>query len=341
MSLLGKILALLNVLAALMFLVLASMDVQKRQEWSRAVFLHQLVIDGLPLEGPEPWSHPKGYASTELSEDILRDLFQKVKGGAELGGGPVDSQQAELKRVWSVLQERIGELDSAAKKKERLRTILTTLARVGDERDAVLARASDPKVTPDDLMNDLRRRFEAAEQPLRVGSDPQRDAAEKRLAIAQLLYSLSPEPEWQYRVMLVVGLDVYSFETERQAETLSDMVARTQRLVADDRLAFEIQFRRLVQQRTQVLAEQVAQLTAVLENQKKLTDKHSTLVKARMTDIEELKVQLEKAQEATRKALAVQGELEKDLFFKQREMGLAAGENARLEREIRLLELGQ
>ena len=47
MSLLGKVLALLNVLAAVGFFYLATADRAKRQSWAYAVYRHQLAIDGL------------------------------------------------------------------------------------------------------------------------------------------------------------------------------------------------------------------------------------------------------------------------------------------------------
>src|SRR5262249_18284730 len=49
-SLLTVILCVLNVAAAAGFTFLLVMDYQKRQSWSRAVFLHDLKITGLPLK---------------------------------------------------------------------------------------------------------------------------------------------------------------------------------------------------------------------------------------------------------------------------------------------------
>ncbi len=53
MSLLGKILALVNILAAVGFIYLAASDYGKRQQWSYAVYRHDLAINGLPLDEKE------------------------------------------------------------------------------------------------------------------------------------------------------------------------------------------------------------------------------------------------------------------------------------------------
>ena len=50
MTLLGKILAALNVLAALAFATLLVMAYGKRQAWSFAVFRHDVQLLGLPIE---------------------------------------------------------------------------------------------------------------------------------------------------------------------------------------------------------------------------------------------------------------------------------------------------
>src|SRR5262245_44888888 len=53
MSLFGKILAVLNVLAAIAFVVLAAMDYQRRQDWSFAVLRHDIALRGLPVNEDE------------------------------------------------------------------------------------------------------------------------------------------------------------------------------------------------------------------------------------------------------------------------------------------------
>src|SRR5438105_2771952 len=49
MAMFGKILAVLNVLAAIGFLVVAGVDYDKRQNWAYSHYTHQLVVFGLPI----------------------------------------------------------------------------------------------------------------------------------------------------------------------------------------------------------------------------------------------------------------------------------------------------
>src|SRR5436305_12465925 len=65
MSLFGKVLAFLNVLGVLGLAALASMDYARRQAWAYAVFRHDLVVDGLPLD-------------RQATDDQGRPLYEKV-----------------------------------------------------------------------------------------------------------------------------------------------------------------------------------------------------------------------------------------------------------------------
>src|SRR5262249_6796367 len=53
MSLLGKILAIFNVLAAVAFFYVASIDWAKHEAWADAALQHDLVIQGLPVDDQE------------------------------------------------------------------------------------------------------------------------------------------------------------------------------------------------------------------------------------------------------------------------------------------------
>ena len=50
MSILGKLLAVGNVLVAVGFLSLAAMDWAKRHAWTYAVYRHELALTGLPID---------------------------------------------------------------------------------------------------------------------------------------------------------------------------------------------------------------------------------------------------------------------------------------------------
>ena len=53
MSGFGKLLAVLNVLAAIAFVVFAGMDWGQRQRWAYAAYLHDVIVDGLPIDDKE------------------------------------------------------------------------------------------------------------------------------------------------------------------------------------------------------------------------------------------------------------------------------------------------
>src|SRR5947209_19631368 len=99
MSMLGRILLFLNVLAALGFFVVAGMDWGKRYQWAEAALEHRLVVDGLPLDDAAKDREGKP-ASKDLREDTVKKLF------ASAGGPPVHTQIEEVKRIKDELQKR-------------------------------------------------------------------------------------------------------------------------------------------------------------------------------------------------------------------------------------------
>src|SRR5688500_10970007 len=73
MSLLGKILAVLNLLAAGGFLYLAVLDYSIRQQWSYALFRHDIALLGMPVdrEDRDDRGRPRYLAMNEaLAEEL-------------------------------------------------------------------------------------------------------------------------------------------------------------------------------------------------------------------------------------------------------------------------------
>src|SRR5262245_6408073 len=99
MTLFGKILAALNVLAAAAFAFLFLMAHGQRQTWSYAVFRHDLALQGLPLEGDQAnlGLPPDRILPQHLEEDTLKSAFR------DSGGDPVKTQDEEVKRVQTKL----------------------------------------------------------------------------------------------------------------------------------------------------------------------------------------------------------------------------------------------
>ena len=112
MGLLGKTLAILNVLAAVGFLVVAIMDYGKQRAWSTLTFQQDLLIHGLPLD--------------EEEKDFTGEVISKKIGPATLdqlqtGGQPVTNQVAEVKTLKSTIGDNWGG-DEASNARRRLKS---------------------------------------------------------------------------------------------------------------------------------------------------------------------------------------------------------------------------
>jgi hypothetical protein len=98
MSLLGKILAFLNIIGAAGFVYLASLDYAKRHTWAAQVFRADLLLQGLPLDAEA--RTPEGEPIVDLiTEDTKKALFPVPPA--------VFTQEDEVRRVQSEVQSRI------------------------------------------------------------------------------------------------------------------------------------------------------------------------------------------------------------------------------------------
>src|SRR5262245_47048625 len=175
MSMLGKILAVVNILAAIGFIYLAASDYGKRQQWSYAVYRHDLAIDGLPLDEKE--TDLDGVARVKnLNQATQADMFQPA------GGQPVTTQLAEVLRVQNALHARIDDgqamtvanpltnqplqLDTPEQKRA---WFLLPLARTLTDRDVRLNQllVADPKLTAevfDQVFTDVQARTDPGDK---------------------------------------------------------------------------------------------------------------------------------------------------------------------------------
>lgn len=338
MSLWGKLLIVFNGLAAVVFLFLASADWGLRQNWAYSAFKHELAIQGLPLEADDPWYAPQAIHAADVGPETAADLFK------DAGDKPVQTQQAEVVQKRQELVEHLKALPDA-KRREELKHLLWNLARTLDERDAIAKRCkADSGVKTDAILADLEKKFDEAEKPLVATDTPeqlQRDTAEKRASIAHLLYNLADDLAWHTRVQIVIGLNAYQREADRQAADLEVMVQRVNQAIDDDRLAFQLEYFQLIQRRTQVLANQVQILDLNLATYQDLNKKHQGFVAARQNDKKQLTEDLAKAREDIKVELEKQGELEKQKFKSDQDLATKFDENVELEKKIRKLELGR
>ena len=129
MSLLGKILMVINIFAALAFFYLVAADFGQHQSWSYAVMRQDFILDGLPLdEGVKEGDGTK--IVDKISDKTLKEMFQGV-------GGPPDgkTQEAEVFRVKQNVQSEIDGVAAEAQKREKLLSVLIPLKKTGLERD--------------------------------------------------------------------------------------------------------------------------------------------------------------------------------------------------------------
>jgi hypothetical protein len=331
MSTLTKVLAVLNVFAAIAFVALAAAAWGKRNAWSYAVFRHDLLINGLPVDDRQ--TNVDGVPVASL---IGSQTLQEIFGGA---GEPVRTQADAAQKRLESLRQGIGE-DAAGRQK--LARILIPLQRTRGERDAVRRQLLDPKVKTADLLGPdgpLERAFRAAVQ----GKDSQGkdlDAEQRRREVAHVLLNSDDQPQAMQWAIAVCGLDAYTRAADSQAQALSDMTQSVRTDLANRRADFALAHKNRVMG-IELHADQLADLQGQLQHQQGLTAKHQALVTAREADVADITKQLADTRKAVQEALKKQGEMEKHLFDTQRELGTTSEMNQKLEQEIRSLELGR
>src|SRR3954471_9702623 len=100
MSTLGKILAVLNVLAAAAFFCLVALDWGMHRAWSRAVFQHDLVIQGLPVDDKQTDVDGQNVAGL-----ITPGMLQQLVPGADT---TIKTQEAEVSRRKDQLRAEVN-----------------------------------------------------------------------------------------------------------------------------------------------------------------------------------------------------------------------------------------
>ena len=131
MSLLGKILAVLNILGAAAFVVFGFMDYSKREAWAYANYAYDVAFNGLPLDDKQLDDHesPLKY---KLAKETKKDWF---------GDAPVSTQVEEVDRVKKAVDEKIASTAGGDPLKETVETarVLTPFARHDAEREWLLS----------------------------------------------------------------------------------------------------------------------------------------------------------------------------------------------------------
>src|SRR5262249_1750657 len=133
MSLLGKLLLVVNLLAAAGFVYLATQDWKGRQTITASGLRYILLVEGLPLDEERikdrkyddseevPFavrSGPGGIPTETVSKKVLDEYFKTAQGGdgpGSLGGGTVTNQLAEVKRVKAKVEDYLKAAGTAEK----------------------------------------------------------------------------------------------------------------------------------------------------------------------------------------------------------------------------------
>jgi hypothetical protein len=141
MTSLGKILAILNVVAALAFVVLMLMVVGQRNAWEYTTFLHQQVIEGAPPSKEDP------DADREATlDDLFRPAREKLAQDAE------DPKNKETEE----------------QKKQRIVQTLQSWARADKRSDVRNELGAVQNLSLKDLVTELRRPLSKSQQLKKV-----------------------------------------------------------------------------------------------------------------------------------------------------------------------------
>jgi hypothetical protein len=320
MPLLGKVLTVCNLVAALAFFCLAAADWGARHKWAYAVFEHDLAIQGLPLTADETDVQGNRRVA-DLGTAALQKLFQPV------GGNPVKTQEEEIDRLQNHFRGEIEGISEPAEKRNKLLAFLLPLAVTVGERDALY------RARPEELMSSLDEVFNQA----KALTNPE----EKRRAFARLLvtHNLTQDsPDQPPRALVVVGLAAYVQTVDDQAAALQDLTQRVQLTTIADSGAFESAYKAKVEA-VQLQARRLEGLLSDLQDQQKLVERHGILLNARKADVEQLEQQLREARKSTADARKAQADLKSRVSEAQRSLEEARETNQRLERQISDLEL--
>lgn len=350
MSLLGKILLFVNLLAAAGFVYLGLQDWKGRQTITASGVRHVLLLAGLPLGGgkddppdtlptdpsaeiPLRVEQPGGTYTDTVSPALLKAYFAQAGGGSPVEGAtslasnaPVGTQLAEVKRVHALIKSALDRTDGPRAKANVAAGWLMLQPETYDERFEIQTRlqAEDGNW----LADRLNAKFEQVLTP--TGT---KDENERRVRLAHLLVHLDRDPAWQKRVAMVVGLRRYVRTVAEQSIRFRMMAARVERLTLDDQDRFAEEYARLkglAIDRTQMVRD-MAEVKSRLEEQKR---KDEEFVAQRRTQLAALATQLQRIKAEVDALLAEQTAVEAQLFAVQREVALTLEDIYRLQAEL-------
>jgi hypothetical protein len=151
MSLLGKILAVLNFLGVVCLFFLIGMGNLKREAWSRSVRLHKMAEDGLPLDDKDRGvgDKPRFVGADEpLNASLLNEHFYGRGGKPEAGETLPRTQSEAVAQLRKKIADKIDAQSAPRDRVEMLCRVQLPLADSFTERDRLLTLhtylAADP-----------------------------------------------------------------------------------------------------------------------------------------------------------------------------------------------------
>lgn len=341
MSLWGKIFAVLNIVAAVGFVVVAGMDWGQRQRWAYSVFRHDLFVKGLPIDAQE--------RDADGSPRVDRLTPATLNAILPSGTGPqVTTQQDEVKRLRQLIEGKINGNDVPGTPGQKLARYLRPLASTARQRDSLtgyMAAPPNEDVTKQ-LQADFDQEFAGVNE---VGADGAKHSTQQRKEnAARLLFclgeALHEDPNVDYfttpaykRFVNVVGLEGAARAADDESLVVQKMTEESVNAHAAELSQFVSDVDSAIY-RAQGLGDAVQRQERFLKVKESEIAKAKLLVEARKEQIDALKKELAEFQGKTAQSLAEQAKAEQEIMDRLIELRDTGRKNQELEREIRRLE---
>jgi hypothetical protein len=341
MSLWGKIFAVLNILAAIGFVVVAGMDWGQRQRWAYAVYRHDLLVQGLPIDAKE--QDPDGTPRVDkLSAPTLNAILPTSTGPQ------VTTQLDEVKRMRTLIEGKINDNTVPGTQGQKLARYLRPLAASARQRDTLTAYMAVPpnEEATKQLQADFNHEFDGVNE---VGADGAKHSLQQRKEnAARLLFgfgeALHEDPNVDFfatpaykRFVNVVGLIGAARAADDESLVVQKMTDEAVSAHAAEQSQFTTDMDSAIY-RAQNLSDAVERQERFLKLKENEVAKAKLLVQARTEQINALKDQLAGLQAKTAKSLAEQAKAEQEVMQRLIELRDTGKKNQELEREIRRLE---
>lgn len=354
MSLLGKILAFLNILGMAGLMFLAMMDYTKHKEWLYANYRRDLLLIGLPMHKEETDPEDKSRLLYEnINPQIQKELFPN---------NPVTTQKEEVERVKKALDAQLNAEPDKTKQTALLATLLLPLAHTNGERERLLAIREKPA---EDNNEELKKQYDHAFKQVLDGQfifvdDKGATTATKKMsdeerkdAAADLLFALvevekpaAPDAQTKLppiftvkeyqRYLNVVGLMAADRAMNRQFGMLTRILEDVKREHARDRDEFAAQVVPLIQHIKEI-ARNVDGLKVDVAREMEKVRQQKVLVGQREEDVKKAEAELKNYRMDSAAKLAQLRQLSDAVFdmrVQLRDKTVSNQENVRLISEL-------